>query len=690
MREISDEDEGEEEVEDDEEELEESEEEPTGSADAAEQESEQEVDVEEDANAGGFEDEDPGADGPIDIEGYDDELDDDDGSLKQPRLKIKLKLPVVPSSTSNSATPVPEETRTRAQPSSVSKRNVESSDEADDDDEDEVVGPSRSTRPMTTRQAVLANVVDPSHVSLDRGVDSNPMLTSDHKPNPRKKQLNETELALRREETARKRKNLSEKKLEDEKLETINRLLKKQSKPRAKKGAATGTRGGKVSRGGRTATKASTPGSEAGDDDENDGEGNEEEGAEGEEEEAEEADHASGSGSGYMDEVYQIPMFRWISTSRIAVVESSRPDDNAMGVDSKPVDASAKPGAAQDGDNAMDVDPTKTDVAGVDSSTATAASVVADVTPAAKDAAAPDERAQPATDPAKGTKTEKGQQRMILSFSVPAAFLSEPSTLVASATQPPPPKGSQTCAVDNCASPRKYRLVSDWTVGACGMGHLKMLEKKQAPGEKGLMASSEHDQLASYFERSASSVQNYASKLEYEYARPTIKASKAYFEKYPVVSTFMLAFSILSILPALLFLASVTFLVVSVLAVALGIALMTCTGIGLILLSLLIFALATNLCIATFITGSIITLYLSLRFIKLVREKGRDGVHQWVLETWEQAALTVTKLPFNDDADNTSEASSKSIVIVNSTGEDVSQTSSPRGEEDTVKNEGPS
>uniref|UniRef100_A0A0W0F3U3 INO80 complex subunit B-like conserved region domain-containing protein n=1 Tax=Moniliophthora roreri TaxID=221103 RepID=A0A0W0F3U3_MONRR len=507
MREISDEDEGEEEVEDDEEELEESEEEPTGSADAAEQESEQEVDVEEDANAGGFEDEDPGADGQIDIEGYDDELDDDDGSLKQPRLKIKLKLPVVPSSTSNSATPVPEETRTRAQPSSVSKRSaavrsrrriqdVESSDEEDDDDEDEVVGPSRSTRPMTTRQAVLANVVDPSHVSLDRGVDSNPMLTSDHKPNPRKKQLNETELALRREETARKRKNLSEKKLEDEKLETINRLLKKQSKPRAKKGAATGnasggvtpvmrggkratgTRGGKVSRGGRTTTKASTPGSEAGDDDENDGEGNEEEGAEGEEEEVEEADHASGSGSGYMDEVYQIPMFRWISTSRIAVVESSRPDDNAMGVDSKPVDASAKPGAAQDGDNAMDVDPIKTDVAGVDSYTATAASVVADVTPAAKDAAAPDERAQPATDPAKGTKTEKGQQRMILSFSVPAAFLSEPSTLVASATQPPPPKGSQTCAVDNCASPRKYRLVSDWTVGACGMGHLKMLEAR--------------------------------------------------------------------------------------------------------------------------------------------------------------------------------------------------------------------
>ena len=38
-------------------------------------------------------------------------------------------------------------------------------------------------------------------------------------PNPRKKKpLTEIEIALKREETARKRKNLSEKKLEDEKV----------------------------------------------------------------------------------------------------------------------------------------------------------------------------------------------------------------------------------------------------------------------------------------------------------------------------------------------------------------------------------------------------------------------------------------------------------------------------------------
>ncbi|KAF9218837.1 hypothetical protein BS17DRAFT_761858 [Gyrodon lividus] len=75
---------------------------------------------------------------------------------------------------------------------------------------------------MTSRQAVLASVVDSSHVSLSES-------------SRKKKQLTESEIALRREETARKRKNLSEKKLEDEKAETINRLLKKQSKSKNKR-----------------------------------------------------------------------------------------------------------------------------------------------------------------------------------------------------------------------------------------------------------------------------------------------------------------------------------------------------------------------------------------------------------------------------------------------------------------------
>ncbi|KAH9957195.1 hypothetical protein BC827DRAFT_1270393 [Russula dissimulans] len=56
--------------------------------------------------------------------------------------------------------------------------------------------------PPTTRQAVLASVIGSSHISLEETA----------------------ELALRREETARKRKHLSEKRLENEKAETINCL----------------------------------------------------------------------------------------------------------------------------------------------------------------------------------------------------------------------------------------------------------------------------------------------------------------------------------------------------------------------------------------------------------------------------------------------------------------------------------
>ena len=84
--------------------------------------------------------------------------------------------------------------------------------------------PSTSVKPMTTRQAVLASVVDSSHVSLSNSHLSplifllNNLHSIDEGSKSKKQPLNETELALRREEIARKRKNLSEKKLEDEKV----------------------------------------------------------------------------------------------------------------------------------------------------------------------------------------------------------------------------------------------------------------------------------------------------------------------------------------------------------------------------------------------------------------------------------------------------------------------------------------
>ncbi|KAI0651734.1 hypothetical protein C8Q79DRAFT_55089 [Trametes meyenii] len=170
-------------------------------------------------------------------EDIEDELADDISEPEvpvAPRLKIKLKLPQGggPSSAATRSS-------TQNTPSRASRRNIprgsdiESEDE--DEDEDEDGDSTRSTseattgagsRALTARQAVLANVVDSSHVSLAEPA------------NPRKKKpLTEIEIALKREETARKRRNLTEKKLEDEKAETINRLLKKQTRARGKRNA---------------------------------------------------------------------------------------------------------------------------------------------------------------------------------------------------------------------------------------------------------------------------------------------------------------------------------------------------------------------------------------------------------------------------------------------------------------------
>jgi Ino eighty subunit 2 len=44
----------------------------------------------------------------------------------------------------------------------------------------------------------------------------------------------------------------------------------------------------------------------------------------------------------------------------------------------------------------------------------------------------------------------------------------------------PPTKPALTprCDAKGCKESRKYRLVKDWTRGACGMSHLRVLEGK--------------------------------------------------------------------------------------------------------------------------------------------------------------------------------------------------------------------
>ena len=69
-------------------------------------------------------------------------------------------------------------------------------------------------------------------------------------------------------------------------------------------------------------------------------------------------------------------------------------------------------------------------------------------------------------------KVDGESAHMVLSFSVP------PSVAALPPPEPsePRPKAPANCAVEGCDLPRKYRLVRDFTIGACGMPHLKILE----------------------------------------------------------------------------------------------------------------------------------------------------------------------------------------------------------------------
>ncbi|KAJ3929304.1 MAG: PAPA-1-like conserved region-domain-containing protein, partial [Lentinula lateritia] len=245
-------------------------------------------------------------------------------------------------------------------------------DEEDEEDDDMQVSVDNSSvtahtlqgrsksRSMTTRQAVLASVMDSSHIALGN-------------TSKKKKVLNETELALRREENARKRKNLSEKRLEDEKLETINRLLKKQSRPRTK--------------------RAGGP-SQA---------------------------HSAGS-----------------SVPPAPVISSSTGNRG----DIKMADAGNVPAQQQ-----PPVEPDKTSLSSSPNDDTLA--------------------------PVSVLESPSQERRMQFSLAIPAAFLPPENATPLPLTEIRPPA---ICAVSGCENSRKYRLVKDWKIGACGMAHLKVLE----------------------------------------------------------------------------------------------------------------------------------------------------------------------------------------------------------------------
>lgn len=74
------------------------------------------------------------------------------------------------------------------------------------------------------------------------------------------------------------------------------------------------------------------------------------------------------------------------------------------------------------------------------------------------------------------TASGDADSRMKLTFSVPVSAL-PPDTAPTSETRLPPTE-KPLCDVSGCEQARKYRLVKNWLKGACGMEHLKILERQ--------------------------------------------------------------------------------------------------------------------------------------------------------------------------------------------------------------------
>lgn len=137
-----------------------------------------------------------------------------------------------------------------------------------------------------------------------------------------------------------------------------------------------------------------------------------------------------------------VPMFRWVSTTYVAPAETSA-------------------AVSQHGEK----DVAKGDVDMADIQPPVEPSDAMEIEPSASSQVA-------LRDAASAVPVQEKQMRIYLA--VPAAFL--PSSNEVAPPPLPESRPPAICAVSGCQDPRKYRLVKDWQIGACGIAHLKVLE----------------------------------------------------------------------------------------------------------------------------------------------------------------------------------------------------------------------
>ncbi|KIK93627.1 hypothetical protein PAXRUDRAFT_828787 [Paxillus rubicundulus Ve08.2h10] len=141
------------------------------------------------------------------------------------------------------------------------------------------------------------------------------------------------------------------------------------------------------------------------------------------------------------------------------------------------------------------------------------------------------------------------------------------------------------------------------------------------------------ENLASYFQRSVTTVRQYADLIEHNYARPALYHIAWRFQMNPITMTFLSIFCSLSALPLLSFIGLSVFAISSIASLAFISAAIALIIVEAILLACLAFTLWSLSIFAIFVTTFIGFAYLLVRLGVLVSSEGRFGVKEWVYET---------------------------------------------------------
>ncbi|KAI6033592.1 hypothetical protein PISMIDRAFT_198829 [Pisolithus microcarpus 441] len=139
--------------------------------------------------------------------------------------------------------------------------------------------------------------------------------------------------------------------------------------------------------------------------------------------------------------------------------------------------------------------------------------------------------------------------------------------------------------------------------------------------------------LATYFEKCAELVRQYADVIEQRYARPALALWIRNFKEKPITMTFIAILSILSVLPALSFVGISVFIISSIVFLAAVSAIMACLVTESIIVSIGICTMCSLVLVAVLATVFFLSVYSVIRFGLLVRSNGRSGFKEWAMET---------------------------------------------------------